>query len=92
MMFGNEKSRGGAEIIAAIASIAAAKAGSKGASAERLEAMALVVAATCAGGDSVKSIEMDWKVVKVGGTDELVPIMKMEMKDHSMKTIEQVET
>jgi len=72
-----------------IASIMASTANIKGRGAERMEAMALTVAAMGFDAESVKAVEIDWKVLKLNGDDELVPVIRLLSKDG--ETIQELE-
>lgn len=61
--------------------IAGAAASGKGKGAERLEAMAQVIAALGFDAKSIKSVTIDWKTIYISGSHELVPVLKMESGD-----------
>ncbi len=64
-------------LIDMIGSVMSTAATSKGKGAERMEAMALVVAALGFDAKSIKSIEIDWKVID----GEYCPTLKMKTID-----------
>ena len=76
-------------LVGMVSALAASAAGSKGRGAERLEALAQVVAAFGFDPESIQSIEIDWKTIKMDGDDELVPVLKMTAADGSKKEFEQ---
>ncbi|MNF58427.1 hypothetical protein D3C85_553070 [compost metagenome] len=75
-------------VIAALGSVAS----SKGRGAERLEALAQVVAALGIAPESIQSVELDWKTIRANRSDELVPVLRMIAADGTKKEIEQLDT
>jgi hypothetical protein len=75
--------------IAAISKSIENVSGMKGRGAERMEAMALTVAAMGFDAESVKAVEIDWKVLRLNGDDELVPVIRLLSKDG--ETIQELE-
>lgn len=61
-------------LVSMVSSIANATVNSKGKGAERMEAMAQVVAALGFDAGSIKSVEISWKVID----GEYCPVLKME--------------
>lgn len=92
-MFGCKSKRRHEEALALIGLLGAiASPGSgKGAGAQRMEALAQVVAALGISPESIHSLEIDWRSVRVGGTDELVPVLRMVSVDGVKSEIQQVE-
>ena len=60
--------------------------------AERLEALAQVVLALGIAPESIQSVEIDWKSVRVNWSDELVPVLRMVAVDGTKKGLEQLAT
>lgn len=92
-MFGSRSKRNHDQALALVGllgSIASSCSG-KGRGAERMEALAQVVAALGISPESIQSIEIDWKSVRVGGTEELVPVLRMVSVDGSQKEIQQID-
>lgn len=71
--------------------IAGAAASGKGKGAERLEAMAQVIAALGLDAKSIKSVTIDWKTIYISGSHELVPVLNIEAADGGIESLEQVE-
>lgn len=74
-------------MLAAIAGAAAVASQGKAASAERMEALALTVAALGFSPESIESVEIDWRKIYVNGVFELVPVLRMTSVDGSINEI-----
>lgn len=90
-MFKSKSERGHEQALALIAALGSVASG-KGRSAERLEALAQVVAALGIAPESIQSVELDWKTIQVNRSDELVPVLRMVAADGTTKEIEQLDT
>ncbi|MNF23841.1 hypothetical protein D3C85_98550 [compost metagenome] len=75
-------------LISALGTVAS----SKGKGAERLEALATVVAALGIAPESIQSVEIDWKIIRANRSDELVPVLRMVSADGTTKELEQLDT
>ncbi len=64
---------------------------SKGRGAERLEAMAQVVAGLGFDPESIQSVEIKWESIRVGGSYELVPVLKMISVGGEVEELKQIE-
>jgi len=74
-------------LVGMVGSIASATAGMKGRGAERMEAMAQVVAALGFDSASIKSVEISWQIFD----GEYCPTLKMESTGNNIKEIVQIE-
>ncbi|HAT2580741.1 TPA: hypothetical protein I8273_004811 [Aeromonas hydrophila] len=90
-MFKSKSQRGHEQALALISALGSV-ASSKGRGAERLEALAQVVAALGIEPESIQSIEIDWKTIRANGSDELVPLLRMISADGTTKELEQLDT
>lgn len=90
-MFKSKSQRGHEQALALIAALGSV-AGGKGRGAERLEALAQVVAALGIAPESIKSVEIDWKTIRANRSDELVPVLRMISADGTTKELEQLDT
>ncbi len=73
-------------LVGMVNSIASAAVGSKGRGAERMEAMAQVVAALGFDAKSIKSVEIGWKIID----GEYCPTLKMESSGEQIKEMVQI--
>lgn len=92
-MFGSRSKRNHEQALALIellGEVASSRSG-KGRGAERMEALAQVVAALGIAPESIQSLEIDWKSVPVDGTEELVPVLRMVSVDGAKNEIQQIE-
>jgi hypothetical protein len=74
-----------------IKSLSGLVAGMKGGSTERLEAMAMNVAALGISPETIGQVEINWRTINVGGSEELVPVMRMVSRGGEFKELEQLE-
>ena len=77
--------------IGTMGQVASAAVNAKGAGAERMEAMAQVVAALGFDAQSIKTVEIGWDKLRIDGSTELVPVLKMTAVDDTVQTIVQTE-
>ncbi len=54
--------------------------------------MAQVVSALGFNVSSIQSVEIDWKIIRIDGSGELAPVLRMASKDGNVKEISQVDT
>ncbi len=78
-------------LIGMVSAVAGVAASGKGRGAERMEALAQVVAALGFDAESIKSVEIGWKKIYMDGSYELVPVLTMESIGGETKEIEQTE-
>ena len=80
------------EMTKLIGTIVEANAGSKGRGAERLEAMAVAIAAMNVDITKVDEVDIDWKALEVEGDEELVPVLKIKFTKGMSTIYEQIST
>ena len=90
-MFKNKEHQQTLAVIDLVKSLGNTLAGQKAPSTERLEAMAMNIAALGISPDSIGEIEINWRAIKVDGVENLVPVMRMVSKGGEIKQLEQLD-